>query len=277
MSIPIAQGQNGFLTIGGLSYRTFQWKLESPRNLQLPTPVGNTWVTAHASGLRTSRLTVNLMCSSGAGDILNLAFWQYFLSRSFSGGTADSLAQTLVMSNGRQTYTLMNAKAESLVLTVQKGSQVGLQCVFIGPYNPSRGDITPSAFAPFDNTPPLMFDEVTFGGVSGDCYGVELTYANNHTPNGALDGTKTLKNWDAGVMSCGATFTFDARFSTQLPFADESALTIGLGSGGGSRLLTLASVVPNTDDNASAKVGPSFVSWACAVQGTTTLAPLSVA
>lgn len=271
----VLQGRNGYITIGGTAYPVFDWAIDNPRNLAAPLPVGNTWGTNFAEGLKSSRLVVNFDVRESATEVLAAAFWALWLSRSWSGGFDDTSVSEIVASDSGQTATLANAKAESFVLTCRPGQQVGLQGVFLAPGVPTLGDVTPSSYAhQVDSAAPLMFDKVTFGGIAnGPVYGFELSYANNHLPNKPLDGTKVLSSWDAGVITCGAAFTFAAFRAAAAPFADGATPTVSL-VGAVTRVLTLKSVIPNDSLNRGANLGQVFRTWNCLVQGTASVAPL---
>lgn len=271
----IAQGRNGYVSFGGSLVPVYDWNIQSPRNLVAPTPVGNSWVTNHAEGLRTSRFVANIMVREKATEVLAQGWWDRFLTRTWSGGFDDTPTTTIIASNAKKTFTLTNAKAESFVLTCALGMPIGLQVVFVAPSKPAKADVTPAAYAPVDASPPLMFDKVTLGGITGNCYGFEITYANNHLPNGPLNGTKSLSSWDAGVYTCGAKFTFDARAAASEPFADDANITISL-AGAATRLFSLTDVVPNDPDDANANVGQAFLTYNCLVKGNTTTPPLVV-
>lgn len=275
MAIP--QGRNGFVTIGAVTYPVFNWQMPSPRNLVAPAPVGNSWTTHFAEGLQTTRFTAAIECREKSTEILALAFWNMWLSRTFSGGFDDTATETIVASNGRRSYTLANAKAEAFTLTIVKGMAVGLSVVYVAPGVPTMANVTPAAYAPVDGSPPLMFDRATFGGIAGNVYSAEVTYANNHLINAPLDGSKNAASWDAGGMSCGASFTFDARAVGAEPFADGSTLTISLTNGTNTRVLTLDKVTPNNPRDVGADPGQSFVTYNCLVQGDATNQPLVVA
>lgn len=272
----VLQGRNGYITIGGTNYPVFDWAIDSPRNLAAPLPVGNSWGTNFAEGLKSSRLVVNFDVRESATEVLATAFWALWLSRSWSGGFDDTSASAIVASDSGQAATLANAKAESFVLTCRPGQQVGLQGVFLAPGVPSLADATPAAYAPVDASAPLMFDKVTFGGLAnGPVYGFELSYANNHLPNKPLDGTKVLSSWDAGAMTCGVALTFAAFRAAATPFSDADDVTVSL-VGATTRVLTLQSVIPNDSNNRGANLGQVFRTWNCLVQGSATYPPLRV-
>lgn len=276
--MPVPQGRHGYLTIGGTTYPVYRFQNLSPRNLVSGHPLGNTWGTNNAEGLKTGRLFVEFMVREKATEVLALAFWNLWLSRTFTAGFDDTSALSIVAASGRRTRTYANAKAESFTLRIAKGAPVGLSAVFVSPAPPTAADQTPTDYSKtVDNSPPLMFDKVSFGGVSGSVYGCEITFSNNHMPNGPLDASKTLSSWDAGVITCGARFTFAEHVAGE-PFADGASLTVTL-TGAATRILTLTSVTVNNPLDLDAGVGQLFQPYDCLVQGAggiTPAAPLVV-
>jgi hypothetical protein len=272
----IAQGRHGYVSIGGTLYPVYSWRMDRPRNLQAPLPVGNTWTTNFAEGLQSTRFVAEMKVREKASEILAAAWWNRFLSRPFAGGFDDTATQTVIASNGKRLHTLANAKAEAFVLRIQPGMPIGLQAVFVAPGLPSHSAHVPTDYTnTIDDSPPLMADKASFGGISGGIFGAEITYANNHLPDARLVGTKTLSAWDAGVISCGAALTFDARTAAEYPFADGATLTIAL-VGAATRTLSLTRVIPNNPDDAGSGTGQNFVTYNCLVQGTATTPPLVV-
>lgn len=275
--MPVPQARHGFLTINGVTYPAYGASYNGPRNLVQGLPVGNTWGTNFAEGLKTSRWVGRIMVREKATEVLALAFWNLFLSRTFSGGFDDTAAVSLVWATGRRTRTMANAKAEAFTLTMSKGAPIGLTAVFVAPAPASMADQTPTTYGnTFDNSPPLMFDKATFGGITGSVYGCEITYANNHQPNGPLDATKVLSSWDAGLITCGCRLTFAEHLAASEPFADAANLTIAL-AGATTRNLSLTAVTPNDPhDVPDSGVGQVYQTYNCIVQGSASVAPLVV-
>lgn len=272
----VQQGRHGYVTINGTTYPALSVSSGAPRNLVTGLPIGNTWATNFAEGLQTGRFTVRFLARIKATEVLSTTFWNYWLSRPFAGGFDDTAGLTIVHSTGRRTRTYANAKAESLVITVAKGAVVGITGVFVSPAPPTRGDVTPATYAnQVDNSGPLMFDAVTFGGITGGVYGFELTYTNNHQPDGPLDGTKYLSAYNAGGIACGASFTFPEHLAAQEPFADAANLTVTI-AGGATRTLSLTGVVANNPTDVDHDLGQIYQPYRCLVLGTASVAPLVV-
>ncbi len=275
--MPIAQGRHGYVTIGGNPYPVYDWQMNDARNLVAPMPVGNSWGTHWAEGLRTTRFTARVQCRTKPTEVLALAFWDMFLKRTWTGGFDDTAALAIVASDGSRLHTLSNAKAEAFSLSFQLGQPVALSVVFVAPGLPVPTAHTPTDYShTVDVAAPLMWDAVTFGGFTGSVYGAEITYANNHLPNGPLNGTKNLVSYDAGVMTAGAKFTFAAQSPSAFPFADGAALTIAMGASPNTRTVSLTSVVPNNPDDRNVSPGQTYVSPSCLVQGSVTTPPLVV-
>lgn len=274
MSVP--QGRHGYVSFnnsifaGAKLIPVFSWAMPNPDNLQTPLPVGNSFITNHGEGLKTTQFTCAFDVRVEATEVLSMNFWNSFQSRTFSSGFDDTVGSTIIASDGRALWTLDNAKFESFILTVSKGAQIGLQAVFVAPGVPTPSSHVPAAYAPVDAKAPLMFDAASFTGITGNCYGATITAANNHLPNGPLDGTKYLSSWDAGVISCGVEFTFDARVSSgNAPFAAGATIALVL-AGDATRTFTMKKVTMNNPRDANANVGQSFIPRSCIVEGDST-------
>lgn len=276
-SIVIAQGRNGFMThsdgTNTLTIPVKSWSLNEPRNLVIPVPVSNSWATNFAEGLRSARVVVNYDFTNTASTLLlSTTFWSWWLTRTFGAtGFDDTPPLTLTMNNQQDTYVASLAKAESFTLAIKPGMQVGLQAVYAVPAPAAKTDAVASGYTPFGSTRPLMWNDCSFSGITGDIYGVELGYSNNHLPRvplpgtGVFSGTNVMAGWDAGPRTCNARFDFAARMSTNTPFADGATLTIGLSNS--NRVFTLSSVVPNITDDQSVDLGQVFTPWPCTVLG----------
>lgn len=276
-SITIAQGRNGFVThydgTNTLNIPCKSWTLNSPRNLVVPVPVSNTWATNFAEGLRSSRLVINYDFRNSTTECLDSVFWNWFFQRlAWSGGFDDTVPLTMTVNNSQNTYVLGSAKAESFTLAIKPGMQIGLQAVYACPLIPSKTDALQTGYSPFNSTRPVMFNDVTFSGITGDIYGVEIGYSNNHLPRAPLNGTNYMTAWDAGPITCNARFDFAARTTGNTPFADQTAITVGFVSS--TRVLTLTSAVPNITDDQTNDLGQVFTPWPCTILGSTTHPPL---
>lgn len=273
--MPVYQGRLGRVSIAGTLYPVYDWQMLSPRNLQQGQPVGNTWATAKGEGLQSSRFTARLMCREAPGEILNTALWSLFLNRTWGAGFDDTAASTIIASSGQNNYTLANAKAESFQLAVQKGAVVGLSVLFLAPGIPAKAaNNTATAYLnTIDNVPLLMFDKATFGGFSGSVYSGTVNYSNNHLPNAPLDGTKTVAAWEAGPVSCSASFTVAEWLASSIPIPDDSTLTIVLNA---ARTFSLTRVTTENPRDVGVNLGQNYQPLACIVQGTSSTPPLVV-
>lgn len=274
----------------------YSWGIQARRNRVTGDPVGNTWSTNYADGMLTSRFVAQIMCRKTTGECWSSGFIDKFITRLMldtagavdaNSGLDDTEQFTIAASDGAALATLTNAKPESFVLTISKGSPVGLSVVFVSPQEPTitndRAASTTAAYdQTVDNTKLLQFDAATFkyaanlaGLGSGtpieDFYGAEIAWSNNHIVNAPLDGTLNALSFDAGIMRCGATFTVKAHhgLSGDLPpFTTDSALRIQLGLGSSDVIkFDLASVVPETDLDSGANPGASYRTWQCNVLG----------
>ena len=271
----IAQGRLGKVSIGGNLYPVYDWQIASPRNLQQGMPVGNTWASAKGEGLQVSRFTARVMCREKATEILAAAFWAMFLTRAWSGGADDTAAQTIIAGSGYNNYTLSNAKAESFQLVVQKGAVIGLSVSFLAPSIPTKAATTSatSYLNTIDASPLLMFDKATLGGFDASVYSATINFSNNHMLNAPLDGTKYGSAYEAGAITCSASFTVAEWGGSSIPIADDDTLTLALNA---TRTFSLTSVTPDNPRDISVNPGQIFQSLACIVQGTSSTAPLVV-
>ena len=243
----VAQGRHGEVSIGGTAFPFLSWGLYSPRNLIIGQPLGSSWGINWAEGLRTSRFLGRFWCRNKSTEVLALALWNLWLSRTFSGGMDNVAASTIIAKSGGQTYTLLNAKAEAFVLTISSGAVIGLDVIFVSPSNPTRAAQTPADYSNTVSTdPPLTWDAASFTGIS-NIYAAEVRYANNHVVDAPLNQTKAASGFDAGSISCSASVTLKEGGT---PPTDEVNLTIALtGAGPTTRTLSLTRCVPqNTDD-----------------------------
>ena len=275
-SIPIAQGRNGFIThydgTNTLTIPVKSWSLNEPRNLVIPVPVSNSWATNFAVGLRSSRLIVNYDFRLSTTELLSPTFWGWWFTRlAWAGGFDDTVPLTLTCNNSQDTYVLSAAKAESFTIAVKPGMQIGLQAVYACPTVPSKTDALQTGYSPFDSTVPAMWNNVVWTGITGDIYGCEIGYSNNHLPRAPINGTQTMTAWDAGPITCNARFDFAARTTGNTPFADSAAITMAINA---VRTLTMSSVVPNITDDQTVDLGQVFTPWPCTVLGTTAHPPL---
>ncbi len=241
-------------------------------------PTGHTWQTAYAQGLQSARFSCDFMVRTLATEVLAQTFWDMWLARTFSGGFDDTSNLTLVSSDGTTLATSTNAKAEAFSLSWQKGQQIGLQGVFLAPAHPTMSSVTPNAYNHFDGSAPLMFDQGNITGITGEIYGFELGFANNHVANAPLGASygKGMKSWDAGVQTVTCRITVNKRANAVVPFTVGGSIALALTNGVVTRTLTLARVIP--DDRLSQRTDPGaiFKTYNCLVLGSDTTAPLVV-
>lgn len=245
------------------------WAINEPRNLVVPVPVSNSWATNFAEGLRSARVMVDYDVRDVATEALSTIFWGWWFTRTFTAGFDDTPNLTLVMNNSQETYTLAAAKPESFTLAIKPGMQIGIQAVYAAPAPAVKTNAAATVYAPFGSQIPLMFGTATFTGITGDIYGVEAGYSNNHLPRAPLNGTNTMTAWDGGPRTCNARFDFAARTTSNTPFADGTNVIITLTGGSATRVFSLTSVVPNITDDQNVSIGQVFTPWPCTVLGNT--------
>lgn len=275
-SIPIAQGRNGFLTHSDgtttLDIPVKSWTLNEPRNLVIPVPVSNSWATNFATGLRSSRLIVNYDFRVSTTELLSPTFWGWWFTRiAWSGGFDDTQPLTLTCNNSQDSYVLTSAKAESFTLAIKPGMQIGLQAVYACPFVPTKTDALQTGYTPFNSTRPAMWNDCVWTGITGDIFGNEIGYSNNHLPRAPINSTQTMTAWDAGPITCNTRFDFAARTTGNTPFADSAAITLAIDA---IRTFTLTSVVPNITDDQTVDLGQVFTPWPCSVLGNTSEPPM---
>lgn len=275
--MPIAQGRHGYVSIGGTEYPFLSWSMLRRRGLVAPQGVGQSWATHHGESVQSTRFVGKCLVRRKATEFLNTTWWDRFLTRTWSGGFDDTSTATIIAANGKRAYTLADAKAESFIITATKNAIVGIDVVFVAPALPTRAAHTPSDYThQMDNTGPLMGHAVTTSGMGGNPYRVQLGFANNHQPNGVMDGTGYLTSWDAGPPTASLAITFDAQGNAQ-PFADDASLTMAL-VGAATVTFTCQKVVPdNPDDLEDVTPGQHYQTFQCLVKGTTTTKPVTYA
>lgn len=272
----VPQGRFSYIQIGSTKYPTYNWQARSPRNLQPALPAGNSWATAFAVGGQSSRIVVNFELRTSATETLALAFWNMFLARTFSGGFDDTSTSTFVGASGVKRRTYSNVKAESFVLTSQWGGVIGCQAVFLAPATPALADMTPTDYtSSTDTTPPLTWDSASFGGITGNVYGWELSFSNNHLPDAPINGTKYLNSYDAGIQTAGLSLRIKEHSTSGVPFADNTSVSIQL-VGSATRLFTLTSVSQNNPDDIDVAIGQLYQTVQGLCTGTATTSPLVV-
>lgn len=273
----VAQGRHGYVQVGGVKYPCYNWGIRTPRNITPGMPTGSTWATHFAEGAQSSRIVMSFELREKMTESLALAFWQRWTARTFTGGFDDTATSTVVVASGMKTRTFSNCKAESFVLTCAFGQPIGLQAVFLAPGKPSLADALVTDYSHLDTSPPLMFDRLTVGGLTGNVYGIELSYTNNHQPDAPLTGTKVLAGWDAGAMGVGFSVRVKEHATSGAPFSDGDTASLTLnGASGGSRLFTLTSLAANNPDDVDVNPGQIYQTYQALVMGSATTAPLVI-
>lgn len=265
--MPVQQGRHGYFEIAGVKYPCYDIRYQAPRNLVAALPVSNTWVTAHGLGARTSRVVARMLLREKSTELLAATFWNLLMQRTWSAGFDDTTAFAMNVATGRRLRALTNCKFESANVVVAFGAPVALNCVFLCPGVATKSDqLAADYLNTFDNSPPLMFDKATFGGITGPVHQFEFTYSNNHLPNGPLNGTKFLTSWDAGVRSAAVKLLVPEHVAASEPFADEGQISLSL-VGGVTRVFTFTSVVPNDPDDIALQPGQLFQEYNGLVKG----------
>ena len=278
--MPLIQGRHGYLRLGtdvvGSNLPVYNWGITNPRNIVTGQPLGNTWATNFAEGMQTTRFTFSVMLRNNTTEGMALAFWQRFLSRTWTSGFDDTTAFSGFLYSGRRKFTLANAKAESFTLTIQKGSPIGLSCVMVCPSIPTISDVTVADYtSTVDSAAPLMFDQCTFTGLGTNVYSIELTYANNHIPNAPLNATKFAAAYDAGPVTAGISVTVSEETGAA-PIDAVTGATISLTSSV-SRVFTLGQIVVNNTRDVGVNMGAVFKTFNGTILGGTSSQPITVA
>jgi len=253
----IIQGRLGKISIGGTAYPCYSWSMSAPRNLQPGAPVGNTFATNIAEGLQSTRVDVQFMFRTKSTELLSLAFWNLWMSRTFGSGFDDTAANTIIGTSGQSTYTLANCKAESFSVSIRKGQEIGVRGTFLAPALPTKAaaNTATSYLNTVDSSGKMMFDQATISGFTGSVYGLDFAYSNNHLPNAPLDGTKFVGYWEAGQMVASASATVaEIPYGTD-PCADGTNVTVAIA---GARTFSLTSMNANNERDLTVTPGQTF-------------------
>lgn len=279
----IPQGRQGYLKINGVYLPAFNVQILSPRNLMIPPIIGRGYQWLYAEGVQTSAISCPILLRDVSGEALSTSFLNLFFAR-----TADDTSSfTIEAYDGAQKITSSSAKAESLSLSVGKGSLLAFNCTFLAPGLPVMA--APPSAAAVDASAPLTFSAISMTGFSTEVYGFEWSYSNGHLLNaplvndaGANPGV-VASRWDAGMMSAGATFTFrqqhDATDNFTIIPANGATVTMTITGTGKTRTFTLKNCVPENPRDKAFATGQVFRTTRCAVLGdatsVTTVPPIS--
>ena len=229
----------------------------APRNL-MPTPVMGAYVYWHmAAGLRQPMVDIRFACRDVDGEVLSDAFLSLFFGR-----TADTAHDTTAVTGGLHIWdgyrgvSLGGVKGESITLAGSKGEIVTFSARFVAAsITPLTSDPLPSA-PTWSAAPVLSFNSVNFSGqLNNRVWSFMLSYANNHSPDMALDGTTFPAAWNAGMATADLQLTTQSRDDAYVPGAvsggvpDGSPIEFTITGSSGAVTFTVANPHNQTPDN----------------------------
>lgn len=294
MSVAVTQFYKGIVLIGGAQYPALPTAaFACPKNFIIPPTIGNYWQWNFAEGFQQPSVDLVLMCrdkgATGAfAEVLSTTFLNYWFTRS-----SDAAHDTTQISggvkfwNGRSGFTLGGAKAESFSLSASKGQVLQFTARFL--FNSITTLGSAPSFTAWDNSAPLTGKNVTLtdstgGGslLANSVWNVGLSFANNSTPDMAMDGTNLPADNNAGMQTAGLNLQVQAA-TTTVPDnnpAVSTPVTIGIVITGanGTRTFTLNNPINQTALNHEIPTGRVMRqhSYVCLGGDGQTTAPISI-
>ena len=223
--------------------------LVKPVNFIIPPIIGNYWQWNYAEGFQQPAVDlIFIVRDKGIGgafsEVLSSTFLNYWLTRSSDVshdtsiiastaglGATNSIADPvnggycgLLFWDGQSGFALGGCKAESFSISASKGQLLQFTGRFLFNY------LTTLSAAPtvggWDNSVPITGKncQVKFAGSNAPVWNVGLSFANNHTPDMAIDGTNLPANNNAGMMTAGLNLTVQAATTTVV---DNNAADFG--------------------------------------------------
>ena len=216
--------------------------LMCPANYVYPPLIGNAYQWTEGEGLQSPVVDVELLVRDELdGDGKLCALGEYMMGL-FFGRTDptvdigfDTASTSITYWDGRTGFTLPNAKAESFTLSTSKNDDIRMSVRFVAAANLSTdppGDaiqpITEAApsLISWGNANAMRFSYLKIanqsvatgtegtpgstGYLAGRVWTFNMSYANNHTPNMALDGTIYPNDMNAGSPTAGASLMMQA-------------------------------------------------------------------
>jgi hypothetical protein len=188
-------------------------RISAPKNYSIPPIIGNYWQFNFGAGLRQAVVDVAFVPLDSTTGVISDTFLNYALTRTNDTSHDTSVIGPIAFWNGRDGFTLTNAKMESFSISSSKGQPISFSARFVG------GQLLPigaysSPFTTWDSStytttqmqqsrlPILQFMSVNFlGGLANVVWSFNLTFSNNHTPNIPLDGSEWPIAQNAGMQT----------------------------------------------------------------------------
>ena len=238
-------------------------RLSNPLNYAAPPIIGNTYQWNYGPGVRQPSVDINLICrdiadtdnsGTGLGEAFGSSLLYSFFSRTTDGafdtyavGTESAPTGTVTYWDGVSGFTLTGAKAESFTLSCSKGDDLIMSCrfVFTGATTLGAAPTLPT----WSSAPLLKFNSLSFASALANLpWSFSLSYANNHTPNMALNGSVYPVAWNAGIPTAG--FNMKVQAVDTVPVnGTPIEITITGAASGKSRNFTINNPLNNTPDD----------------------------
>lgn len=238
-------------------------QLNWPQNYDVPLMAGNYWQINYVEGFQapTVDVAIPLLDGSSWGNcpLLVATMNALFLTRTANyqhdiSAIAQSGGYALQFFDGFSGFRWPNAKANSFSISGAKGGDVNFNANFML-YSadgtvPSVTTTAPDASYPYFQGTPIRFQSLSFtknGSALDGVVSFNINFSNNMSPDMSMVGVGPQSvlpiDCNAGVMTCNASFVFQANSTSHISPGDELAVTVSQNSI--SSTFTLASVIPN--------------------------------
>lgn len=258
---PPTQFYKGVILIGGSQIPVLGGAdFGADENDMIPPIIGNYAQLNVAEGMITPVVNLSLAPRDKAGEALANAFLTYFLMRSNDAAhDTPVIADGFTFWDGRSGYHFDGAKADAFTLGGSAGDFLRFSVRLCGMGEPEPLTAAPG-FTAYTDVPILSFPRLNFGGVYEDR--VErwnISFSNNHTPDGSLVGARYPAGWNAGMWTAGMNLlmktTADAdapQNGDPIPIQIRSALDP-------ARIATVTVVNPHFNNPKSRNLSPPHV------------------
>lgn len=228
--------------------------LDNPSNYIIPPIVGNQYQWNYGVGPRQAVVDINFIVRDVADEALGPTLMGMFFNRVAyeTNPTFDTTAISggIVYWDGATGFTLGGiVKAEAFTLAMgSKDDPIILACRFLANSATVLGSAPEGITTSWSSAPPLYGNAVTFsGGLANLPWDFSLSYANNHTPNKAMNGSVYPLDFNAGIPTAG--FRQRVQAGDSVP---ANGTSIGINIAGSTLdpcLFTIVNPLDNTPDS----------------------------
>jgi hypothetical protein len=236
--------------------------LMCPKNLQLPPIIGNAYQWNVGEGLQSPTVDLDLIVRDVADEALGSTLMTLFFGRTNPATDVafDTDSTTVTFWDGRTGFTMTGAKFEAFTLSCSMGQDIRLTARFVG--TGITAIDSPMSLIDWSNANVLRFPHLTIadqtgatgtagtptssGYLAGRAWSVNLSCANNHTPNLGLNGTVFPTDMNAGSPTAGASVTLQAADGPPL---EGVPIVVTVGGSNITRHFSINNPLHNTDQN----------------------------